>query len=84
MVSPNALAALSRHAARRARKHRLTEGGVQRARQRMLVGLPFGVPLHADDKLRIIVIAQTFDHTVGGRRLYNQSLAQAIHTLPMQ
>ena len=50
---------------RRARTRCVAKGGVQRARQRMILRLPFGVPLHANDEPRIIVIAQAFDHAVG-------------------
>ena len=42
----------------------------------MLFRLPLCMPLHANDELCVIVIAQTFDYAVGRRRLNNQSLAK--------
>ena len=50
----------------------------------MLFRLPFSVPLYADDKLLIVVIAQAFDHAVRRHGLHNQPFTQAIHTLPVQ
>ena len=43
----------------------------------MLFRLPFGVPLHADDELRVVVITQAFDNAVGGRRFDDQSIVFA-------
>jgi len=63
---------------------RLAKSAIQAAGHNMIFRLPLCMPLHADDKLTLVRIAQPLDHAIRGYSLHRQPLAHTIYALTVQ